>query len=79
MANCTEAWLSTEGVLDVPNGTVSEKTQETFRPTLPAEYMTVFSGRTDAPEVKCDLKQTQRQTDRTTTVTLLHIHVCTEG
>ena len=34
---------------------------------LPAEYATVFSGRTDAPEVRCDL--TDRQTDRHTHTT----------
>ena len=32
------------------NGAVSEKSPHIFRPPLPAEYMTVFSGRTDAPE-----------------------------
>ena len=33
---------------------------------MPAEYVTAFSGRTDAPEVRYDLtdKQTNRQTDR---------------
>ena len=38
-----------------------EKSPHIFRPPLSAEYVTVFSGRTDAPEVRCDL---QRQTDR---------------
>ena len=33
-----------------------------FLPSLPAEYVTAFSGRTDAPEVRCDLTDTQ--TDR---------------
>ena len=64
-------WLSTEGVLDLRNGAVSEKTPQIFRPPLPAEYVTVFSWPTDTPEVRCDLK---RQTDRTTTVTLLRMH-----
>ena len=64
-------WLSMEGVLDLRNGAVSEKTPQILRPPLPAEYVTVFSGRTDAPEVRCDL--TDRHTDRTTTVTLLRM------
>ena len=34
-----------------PQGTVSEKKP---RPSLPAEYVTVFSRRTDAPEVRCE-------------------------
>ena len=46
------------------NGAVSEKTPQIFGPPLPAEYVTVFSGRTDAPEVRCDL--TDRQTDTQT-------------
>ena len=33
-----------------------------FWPSLPAEYVTAFSGRTDAPEVRCDLTDTERQT-----------------
>ena len=33
-----------------------------FLSLLLAEYVTVFSGRTDAPEVRCDLTQTDRQT-----------------
>ena len=41
---------------------VSEKTPQFFWPPLPAEYVTVFSGRSDAPEVRCDL--TDRQTHR---------------
>ena len=44
-----------EGVLDLHNGVVSEKIPHMFSPLLPTKYMTVFSGRTDTPEVKCDL------------------------
>ena len=55
-------------VLDLRNGAVSEKTPQIFWPPLPAEYVTVFSGRTDALEVSFDL--TDRHTHRTTTVTL---------
>ena len=43
----TYIWLSTEGVLDLRNGVVSEKTPQIFWPPLPTEYTTVFSGRTD--------------------------------
>ena len=43
------------------NGAVSEKSPQIFRPPLPVEYVTVFSGRTDAPGVRCDL--TDRHTD----------------
>ena len=50
------------GVLGLRNGAVSEKTPQIFRPPLPAEYVTAFSGRKDDPEVRCDL--TDRQTDR---------------
>ena len=35
--------------LDLSNGAFSEKTPQIFRPSLPAEYVTAFSGRTDAP------------------------------
>ena len=42
----------------------SEKTPQIFGPPLPAEYVTVFSGQTDAPEVICDL--TDRHTDKQT-------------
>ena len=56
------------------NGAVSEKSLQIFRPPLPAEHVTVFSGRTDALEVRCDL--TDRHTDPTT-VTLLRM--CAEG
>ena len=53
-------------VLDLRNGAVSAKSPQIFGPSLPAEYVTAFSGRADAPEVRCDLtdKQTDRQTDR---------------
>ena len=49
------------GVLDLFNGVVSEKTQ---LPQLPSEYMTVFSGRTDTSEVRCDL--TDKDNTKTT-------------
>ena len=42
-------------VLDLCNGAISEKNPQIFGPPLPAEYVTVFSGRTDAAEVRCDL------------------------
>ena len=47
-----------EEVLDLCNGAVAE---QIFQPSLPVEYVTSISGRTDAPEVRCDL-QTDRQT-----------------
>ena len=49
--------------MDLRNRVVLEKTPQIFRPPLPAEYMTVFSGRTDAPEVRCDLTDRQTHTD----------------
>ena len=64
-------------VQDLCNEVASEKTPQVVSPSLPAEYQTAFSGRTDAPEVRCD-RQTDRQTDdrrtdrhtESTTVTL---------
>ena len=56
---------STEAVLDLRNGAVSEKTPQIFRLPLPAEYMTEYSGRTNAPEMGFHLTDT-----RMTTVTL---------
>ena len=53
-----------------------EKTPQMFRPTLLTEYVTVFSGRTDTPEAKCDL--TDRQTD-TDTHTHTHTHTQTNN
>ena len=50
-----------EGALDLGNGAVAEKMPQIFLPLLPAECVTAFSRRTDAPEVRCDL--TERQTD----------------
>ena len=41
-----------------------------FLPLLPAEYVTVFSGRTDAPGVRFDLTDTQ--TDPTTVTLAVH-------
>ena len=70
-------WLSMEGVLDLRNGAVSEKTPQIFDLRFSAEYVTVFSRRTDAPEVRCDLTDTHTHThthtDKTTTVTLLRM------
>ena len=59
-------------MLDHCNGAVSEKTSQIFSPSLRAKYMyvTAFSGRTDAPEVTCDL--TERQTDPTTVTIAAH-------
>ena len=44
-----------EGALDLRNSWVLEKTLQIFWPSLPTEYVTPFSGRTEAPEVRCDL------------------------
>ena len=41
-----------EGALDLRNAWVLEKTLQIFRPSSPAEFVTAFSGRTDAPEVR---------------------------
>ena len=75
MATCTYGH-TTEGVLDLRNEAVSEKTPQIFSPSLPAEYVTAFSGRTDTPEVRCDLtdKQTDRQTELTTVTLAAHAH-----
>ena len=51
---------TTQEAVYLCNGAVSEKSPQIFRPPLPAEYVTVFSGRTDAPGVRFDL--TDRQT-----------------
>ena len=59
MADCIRM-ASMEGALDLCNVAVSEKTTQIVWPPLPAEYVTVFSGRTDTPEVRCDLRQTHR-------------------
>ena len=67
MAACTYG-CTTEGVLDLHN---KAKTPQNFWPSLPVEYMILISRWTDAPEVRCDLTDTQ--TDRhtnPTTVTL---------
>ena len=53
-------------VLDLCNRAVSEKNPQYFGPPLPAEYKAVFSGQTDAPEVRCDLAD--RQTEPTTVI-----------
>ena len=53
-----------EGALDLGKGAVSEKTPQNFKPSSPTEFMTAFSERTDAPEVRCDLTDTHTHTDR---------------
>ena len=58
-------------VLDLCSGAVSEKTPQIFSPSLPTEFMTAFSGQTDAPEVRCDL--TDRQTHPTTVTLAVHV------
>ena len=63
-------------VLDFCNREVSEKTPQIFGLPLPAEYVTGFSGRTDAPEARCHCDLTDAQTHthtHTTTVTLLRM------
>ena len=52
---------TTQEAVYLCNGAVSEKSPQIFRPPLPVEYVTVFSGRTDAPEVRFDLTDTQTQ------------------
>ena len=52
MADRTDS-RTMEEVLDLCNGGVSEKTLQMFSLSLPAEYVTAFSGRTVAPEVRC--------------------------
>ena len=51
-----------KGWLHLGNGGVSEKTPQIFLPLLPAEYVAAFLRRTEAPEVRCDLTDTHRQT-----------------
>ena len=46
---------TTQEVVYLCNEAVSEKSPQIFWPSLPVEYMAEFSGRTDAPEVRCDL------------------------
>ena len=53
MADCTYGH-TTEGVLNLCNRAVSEKTPHIFWPLLPIECVTSISGRTDAQEVRCD-------------------------
>ena len=48
-----------ERALDLSNGAVSEKMPQIFLPSLSAECVSAFSRRTDAPEVRCDLSDTQ--------------------
>ena len=50
----------------------TERFQRKRHKSLPAEYVTVFSGQTDAPEARCDL--TDRHTDPTTVT--LAVHAC---
>ena len=54
-------YSTTQEAVYLCNGAVSEKSSQIFRPPLPAEYVTVFSGRTDVPEVRCDLTDTHRR------------------
>ena len=63
-----------EGALDLRNAWVLEKTPQIFQPSSPAEFVTAVLGRTDAPEVRCDLTDTHTHTHThtTTTVTLAH-------
>ena len=63
-----------EGVLDLRNEAISEKNPQIFLPLLSAEYVTVFSGRTDAPEVKCDLTDTHTHTQRQTNYSNPPVH-----
>ena len=46
---------------EVFNGAVTEKSPQIFQPTLPGEYVTAFSGPTEAPEVSCHLTDRQTQ------------------
>ena len=64
MADCMYG-RATEGVLDLCNGAVSEKTSQNFSPSPLAEYVTAFSGRTVALEVRCDLTDTHTHDDYT--------------
>ena len=48
MADCMYGRIM-EGVLDLCNRVVSGKNPQIFSPSLPAEYVTAFSGRTDTP------------------------------
>ena len=50
-----------ERALDLGNGEVAEKTPQFFLLSLPAEPVTAFSGRTDGPEVRCDLTGTKKR------------------
>ena len=48
--NChLNVWNTTATPLDLSNGAFSEKPPQIFLPSLPAEYVTAFSERTDAP------------------------------
>ena len=59
LADCTygfqwrEYWISAMEWFQNP---------QSFRPQVPPEYVTVFSGRTDTPEVRCNLTDTQTET-----------------
>ena len=61
---------TTQEAVYLCNGAVSEKSPQIFRPPLPVEYVTVFSGRTDAPGLRFDLTDTQ--TDPTTVTLAAH-------
>ena len=66
---------TTQEAVYLCNGAISEKSPQILRPLLPAEYVTAFSGRTEAPEVRCDLtdRQTHRHTDPTTVTLAAHV------
>ena len=51
-----------KAALNLRNTLVLEKTPHIFWPSSPAEFVTAFSGRTDAPEVRCDLTDTHTHT-----------------
>ena len=71
----THAYIFDKLILSLPlDWAVSEKTPQMILPLLPTEYVTTFSWRTDAPEVRCDLmdRQTDRQTDPTTVTLAMH-------
>ena len=61
-------------VLVLCNRAVSDP--QFFSPSLPAEYVTAFSGRRDAPEVRRDLtdRHTDGQTNPTAVSLAVHAH-----
>ena len=67
---------TTQEAVYLCNRAVSEKSPQIFQPPLPVEYVTVFSGRTDAPGVRFDLTDrhthTHTHTDPTTVTLVAH-------